>query len=63
MGDIHQPLHVGFTDDQGGSSTKVTFERKDQNLHELWDSGLLETAENGSAKAIAEWLDHEYGVT
>lgn len=43
VGDLHQPLHVGFTDDHGGIATKVTFDGKEQLLHELWDTGLLDT--------------------
>jgi len=56
VGDIHQPLHVGFKDDLGGTTTKVSFRGKEQTLHEVWDTGILET-ENGSAKQIAKRLD------
>jgi hypothetical protein len=35
VGDLHQPLHVGFTDDRGGTTTKVIFEGKEQLLHDL----------------------------
>ena len=62
VGDLHQPLHVGFTDDLGGTTTKVWFDGKGQMLHDLWDTGLLEAAEKCSAKAIAELLDHEYSA-
>ena len=58
VGDLHQPLHVGFLDDMGGTKVKVTFEGKAQNLHELWDTGILQT-ETGSARAIAKRLDEE----
>jgi hypothetical protein len=34
-----------------GSATKVTFKGKEQNLHELWDTGLLET-ERGSKLSL-----------
>ena len=61
VGDLHQPLHVGFTDDRGGMTTKVTFEGKEQLLHELWDTGLLDT-EKGSAKTIAARLDKEFSA-
>ena len=56
VGDLHQPLHVGFLDDLGGTTTKVTFNGKEQTLHELWDSGILAT-EKGSARQMAEQLD------
>jgi len=58
VGHLHQPLHVGFLDDVGGTKTRVTFEGKTQTLHELWDSGILQT-ETGSAQAIAKRLDEE----
>ena len=45
--DIHQPLHTGFADDNGGGNIhpKIsdeigTFE--EMSLHQLWDYGLLE---------------------
>jgi len=55
-GDLHEPLHVGFLDDLGGTKTKVTFRGKAQTLHELWDSGMLDT-ENGTPRAMAKLLD------
>ena len=58
VGDLHLPLHVGFLDDMGGTKVKVTFEGKAQNLHELWDTTILQT-ETGSAQAIASRLDQE----
>lgn len=41
MGDIHQPLHAGRANDQGGNSIKVVFDGKALNLHSLWDSGMI----------------------
>lgn len=41
IGDIHQPLHVGYGHDQGGNSVKLTWFGKDSNLHSVWDSKLL----------------------
>ena len=58
VGDLHLPLHVGFLDDLGGTKTKVTFQGKAQTLHELWDSGMLNT-ENGTPRAMAKLLDEE----
>lgn len=42
MGDIHQPLHVGYGNDRGGNSIKVTFEGKQLNLHRVWDTDIIE---------------------
>uniref|UniRef100_A0A0D6R1Z9 Aspergillus nuclease S1 n=1 Tax=Araucaria cunninghamii TaxID=56994 RepID=A0A0D6R1Z9_ARACU len=44
MGDIHQPLHVGFTGDEGGNTIDVHWYRQKQNLHHVWDSSIIETA-------------------
>lgn len=45
IGDIHQPLHAGHARDKGGNTFQVNLDGKGSNLHRLWDSGLLNTAE------------------
>jgi hypothetical protein len=40
--DVHQPLHVGHTDDKGGNDIKVTWYNTPTNLHSVWDSQLIE---------------------
>jgi hypothetical protein len=42
--DLHQPLHVGRAQDRGGNRIRVSFEGRETNLHQLWDSGLLRSA-------------------
>jgi hypothetical protein len=43
IGDIHQPLHVGFTSDAGGNTEYGTFEGTDGlRLHEIWDTEMIE---------------------
>ncbi|CAM4754895.1 unnamed protein product [Rotaria magnacalcarata] len=44
VGDIHQPLHVGFDTDRGGNSVRGNFMNQTflTNLHSLWDSGLID---------------------
>jgi hypothetical protein len=42
VGDLHQPMHVSRAEDQGGNKIKVKFQRRESNLHSLWDSGLIE---------------------
>lgn len=61
VGDLHQPLHIGFLDDAGGTVTEVTLEGKTQTLHELWDDGMLQT-EKGTAQAMAKQLDEGFGT-
>jgi hypothetical protein len=42
VGDIHQPLHVGCCDDQGGNKVKVKWFGRDSNLHSTWDSNMID---------------------
>ena len=42
VGDIHQPLHVGCCDDQGGNKVKVKWFRSESNLHRVWDSEMID---------------------
>lgn len=44
MGDITQPLHVGYGHDTGGNGDPVitpVFNQKDNNLHHVWDDVIL----------------------
>jgi len=42
VGDIHQPLHVGHVDDEGGNKIKVSWLGTSTNLHSVWDSKLID---------------------
>lgn len=42
VGDLHQPLHVGREEDEGGNKIVVYWFDKKTNLHSLWDSMLIE---------------------
>lgn len=41
VGDIHQPLHAGWGDDRGGNDLQLQLMRKPTNLHQVWDSGMI----------------------
>ena len=43
IGDLHQPLHVGYGFDKGGNDTEISYNDKKTNLHSLWDSRIIET--------------------
>ncbi len=43
VGDIHQPLHVGTGEDQGGNQMEVEFFWEDSNLHRVWDSDMIDS--------------------
>jgi hypothetical protein len=40
--DIHQPLHVGHSEDKGGNDIKVNWYQTPTNLHSVWDSQLID---------------------
>jgi len=42
VGDVHQPLHVGYGDDEGGNKVAVTFFGQKANLHKVWDDLIIE---------------------
>lgn len=43
MGDLHQPLHVGRSEDRGGNDIKVLWHYDKSNLHRVWDSEMIES--------------------
>lgn len=42
VGDVHQPLHVGYASDRGGNDVKVRWFGRNTNLHSVWDEHLVE---------------------
>lgn len=55
MGDIHEPLHVGFTSDEGGNTIQLHWYKRKSNLHHVWDSYIIE-------KAMKEYYDNDLEV-
>lgn len=58
MGDIHQPLHVSFSDDRGGNNIKENGSCTGS-LHRVWDSCILEKALGTDPVQIADDLRAE----
>lgn len=61
VGDLHQPLHVSHGDDAGGNQIRVRFcphrcWKSYDNLHRVWDRGLLAAATPLSAEDLTETL-------
>lgn len=62
IGDTHQPLHISFSDDQGGNKVEPITggffpipQRFPLNLHSIWDSGMLrKMVPGGGWKAFAD---------
>lgn len=42
VGDVHQPLHVGYADDKGGNDIKVKFFNRQAKLHAVWDTLIIQ---------------------
>ena len=42
IGDLHQPLHVGYGEDKGGNNYQINFYGRGTNLHSFYDSGIIE---------------------
>jgi hypothetical protein len=62
VGDVHQPLHCANAADRGGNSIHVTLDGERYNLHELWDSTVIERQhldEGAYAKALLDEIRPE----
>ncbi|XP_074269933.1 endonuclease 4-like [Silene latifolia] len=44
MGDLHQPLHLGYSEDLGGNRIIISWYNKTTNLHRVWDDEIIDTA-------------------
>ena len=60
LGDIHQPLHISFSDDLGGNKVKFShLDTKCSNLHWYWDQCILYKGKNSKTKWLtllkAQW--------
>ena len=54
VGDLHEPLHDEDNGDKGGYMRPVIFEGHPNNLHRVWDTGLLQhISRNPAALAAA----------
>ena len=58
VGDMHQPLHDEDDGDKGGNARPVTFEGHPDNLHWVWDTGLLEHINRNQQDLAAELARH-----
>ena len=43
VGDVHQPMHVGYPEDRGGNDHKLKFPNgTSTNMHSVWDGEIIE---------------------
>ncbi|HEY6273763.1 MAG TPA: S1/P1 nuclease [Terriglobales bacterium] len=54
VGDLHQPLHDEDNGDKGGNERHVIFDGRPDNLHWVWDTGLLEDIGRNPEELAAE---------
>jgi hypothetical protein len=54
VGDMHQPLHDEDNGDKGGNTRYVIFEGHPDNLHWVWDTGLLQRISRNPAAFAAQ---------
>ncbi|PRP66360.1 S1/P1 nuclease [Nonlabens agnitus] len=43
VGDLHQPMHVGISEDKGGNDFQVRWYNDGTNLHSVWDTKMIES--------------------
>lgn len=58
VGDVHQPLHMGRKEDEGGNKIPMVF-GKSLNLHSVWDTGLIEKQGLTSAEYVTRLRSQE----
>jgi hypothetical protein len=54
VADMHQPLHDEDDGDRGGNERHVIFDGKPDNLHWVWDTGLIERIDRNPDALAAE---------
>jgi len=54
VGDLHQPLHVGNGLDKGGNDLQVRWGKRGSNLHQVWDSGIIDMMSSGREDLLAQ---------
>jgi len=58
VADLHQPLHCEDHNDRGGNLQHVIFEGHPDNLHWVWDTGLVQEIDRGP-RSLAARLERE----
>lgn len=69
IGDIHQPLHTGRVEDNGGNKVDVKWNGFDLSLHQVWDSQIIayghknlfaKGSKSEQVKAYADFLEAKF---
>lgn len=59
IADLHQPMHLGRKDDLGGNRVPIKWFGRDINIHQLWDTQMLE-ARKMSYSEFSDYLQLRY---
>lgn len=57
VGDLHQPLHIGYNKDRGGNQKKLTWFGEKTNLHAVWDEKLIDM-QKLSYREYVDFINH-----
>lgn len=52
LGDLHQPMHVGYADDRGGNDVTIRYLGQSMSLHRYWDTGIIEANTRSMAELV-----------
>ena len=62
-GDIHQPMHLGHATDLGGNRITVKYFGRDNKLHSIWDTNIVESARKWSYTEWQQQIDRANEAT
>lgn len=57
VGDVHQPLHVGYGYDEGGNTVTVDWFGTQTDLHGVWDDNIIQRWNDDESSAAKELMD------
>ncbi len=57
VGDMHQPLHVGYGTDKGGNDIRANYLTHPSNLHKIWDTEIIESEAITTDQCLALYKD------
>jgi S1/P1 Nuclease len=52
IGDLHQPLHTGYPEDEGGNTVDVKFLGTSTTLHHVWDDDIIDSEKITAADCL-----------
>lgn len=55
VGDLHQPLQDQHNGDKGGNGGHEVLDRRPDNLHWTWDTGLLNHIHRSPSRSLRSW--------